>query len=110
MIFLIQIEVSGTTGPIHFDQDGLRDAFYIEVVDFLQKQNYDIDLIAKYRCPSVNNSYCDPNERKGRKGENVDSIEYIVKNKTSEEVIATGLKGRNIKVIMRLGEPFLMVK
>lgn len=101
----IQIAVNGTTGPIHFNQDGSRDSFYIEVINSPINPNEDVRILAKYQCPSINNSNCDP---KNTNLDSTDNIEYIF-NSTSEEVISS-IKGRNVKVIMKLGDPYLMLK
>lgn len=106
-----QIEVNGSTGPIHFDQAGQRNAFHIEVVNPESWLNGAFKVAAKYQCLSkLNSSNCDP---KNWKNSDIDDMEYFEeKNSTqSEEVVATKLKGqKDVVVIMRLGEPYLILK
>lgn len=105
----IQMAVNGTTGPIGFDDDGLRGAFNIEVIEAQTDSNERFKTIAKYQCPSVNNTGCDPSYKKI---DSTDYVEYLQKQNvtTSEGLVRTSLKGQKIKVIMRLGDPYLILK
>lgn len=103
----VQIAVNGSTGPIHFDQNGTRDSFYIEVVNNELDNNKYGQVIARYECPSINNSNCDTNSTKVG---GADNVQYFTTSNSTSGVKASSIKGQNVIVIMKLGEPFLKLK
>lgn len=90
----MQIYVEGLTGPINFDQDGLRNRFYIEVLELQRNLREDdsYNKLARFQCTSMN---CEKND-----------IELFRNYSSGEEITAT-MKNKRFKVIMRIGEPFL---
>lgn len=102
---VIQIAVNGSTGPIHFDEDGFRNSFYMEVVQI--NPNESSRVLARYQCPSTNNTNCDT---KNKKWDTTDNIEYFLNATSDEEIKISTIKGRTVKVIMKQSDPFLMVK
>lgn len=107
----IQIQVNGITGQINFDQDGLRNTFFIDVLELKRNRNddYPYEKIGKYQCPSKDNIQCNPIESNDDENDKKDDIEYS-RNYTSGEEASTDMQSREFTVYMRLGEPYLRIK
>lgn len=101
------MEINGRTGLIHFDQDGLRNTFSLQLIEYTRNST-DGKKFATYGCPSIQDKMqCDP---KDKNYNSTDIVDYVPRNDTAGTQASGNLRGRNVKVIMRLNEPFLVLK
>lgn len=106
-----QIQYNGITGLINFDQNGLRNTFFIDVIELQRNldDDYPYEKVAKYQCPSKDNYQCQPIESKDDKADNMDFIEYA-RNYTGGEETTTDISTRNFTVYVRIGPPYVQLK